>query len=528
MYGFRITIGEETKWPLILDDQSFIRHWDQDTIHVTQWSLHKFEKDKFWIDTPNFFLAVEGILFNRDEITQNLPQMDVSAWRGSFACILVNKATQEIEIYNDQIGSHMLFWYKNANSIYISSDIFDLAHVSGLNQPNPTYMETILKRGYANDDSTMIIGIQRICAGQVLRINQGKAQKETYYQFDNKPLHAFNDATLAETNRLFRQAVQRVVRKNEEYNLRQFYPLSGGLDSRMVQIIARQLTNEPITNFTYSQTGHYDHLFPHQIAKFLGNEWTFLPLDGGDYLTEIDAITRSTQALVNYNGPAEIYYCSTQFDWKDVGVVATGINGDNIFSVETDHEHEIERLYSLSFAGNGLGSPLVLQQHTETYSPFCDVDVLEYVLHIPLSERWNYHFYDKWILRYYPEVTQWDHKGENIGNRKIVVPICGRNIPLLDLPKRIVFNLIKRLHIHDFYLEKEGESMNPYDTWIQNNQALRESITNYYDENKDLLLPYPDIAKQAKQMMYKRAFYSQCAVLTILSAIRQFKESSRS
>ena len=121
-----------------------------------------------------------------------------------------------------------------------------------------------------------------------------------------------------------------------------------------------------------------------------------------------------------------------------------------------------------------------------------------------------------------------DHKGENIGNRKIVVPICGRNIPLLDLPKRIVFNLIKRLHIHDFYLEKEGESMNPYDTWIQNNQALRESITNYYDENKDLLLPYPDIAKQAKQMMYKRAFYSQCAVLTILSAIRQFKESSRS
>lgn len=528
MYGFRINIGKETNWPLIPDTQSFIRQWDNEAIHITQWSLLKFEKDKLWIDTPDFFLAVEGVLFNRDEIIHNLPQMDVSDWRGSFACVRVNKSTQEMEVYNDQIGSHMLFWCQDAHTIYISSDIFDLAQVSGINQPNPTYMEAILQRGYAKDDSTMIIGIQRICAGEVLQINMGKTKKETYYHFDNKPLHALNDTTLDETNRLFRQAIQRIVRKNEEYRLRQFYPLSGGLDSRMVQIIARQLTNEPITNFTYSQTGHYDHLLPQQIAKFLGNEWTFLPLDGGDYLTKIDSITRSTQALINYNGPAEIYYCSTQFNWKNVGVIATGVNGDNIFSVETDSDHEIERLYSLSFAGNGLGSPLVLQQYTETYSPFCDVDVLEYVLHIPLSERWNYHFYDKWILRYYPEAAQWDHKGENIGNRRIVVPICGRNIPLCDLPKRIVFTLFKRLHIHDFYLEKEGESMNPYDTWIQNNVTLREYITNYYNENKDLLLPFPDIAQQAKQIMYNSAFYSQCAVLTILSAIRQSNAISRS
>lgn len=520
MYGFRISIGKDVLWQIPKHEHTFVRQWSHNDIHITQWSLKKFEKDKLWIDLPDSFMAVEGVLFNRSDIETNL-DLPISKWRGSFACIRVNKAKNDIEIFNDQIGSHMLFWCQTKDNILVSSDIFELAQLSGFNTPNTSYMESILQRGYAVDDSTMIVGIRRVCAGQSLQISNGKTNIISYYRFNNQPLHPLNDETLAEANRLFRQAVQRVVSKNEEYGLRQFYPLSGGLDSRMVQIVARQLTKQPITNFTYSQTGHYDHLLPQQIAKFLGNEWTFLPLDGGNYLAEIDSITRATQALINYNGPSEIYYCSTQFDWSDVGVVATGVNGDNIFSVETDDKHEIERLYSLSFAGNGLGSPLVLQQYTETYSPFCDVDVLEYVLHIPLRERWNYKFYDQWILRYYPEATQWDHKGELIGHRRIVLPINGRNIPLRDLPKRLLFSLLKRLHIHDFYRLQEGASMTPYDSWIQNNPSLHETIEQYYNRNKDLLLPYPNIAHRAEQIMHESAFYAKCAVLTIISAIRQ-------
>ncbi|MBR1878944.1 MAG: hypothetical protein IJ814_08100 [Paludibacteraceae bacterium] len=292
-------------------------------------------------------------------------------------------------------------------------------------------------------------------------------------------------------------------------------------------MVARRLTTQPATNFTYSQTNHYDHLLPEKIANYLGNEWRFLPLDGGNYLKQIDAITQATQGLVNYNGPSEIYYCSTQFDWTEAGMVVTGVNGDNIFSVETDSRHEIERLYSLSFAGNGLGSPLVLQQHTETYSPFCDVDVLNYILHIPLCKRWNYHFYDQWILHYYPEAAQWDHKGEQIGNRRIVLPVMGRNIPLRKLPQRIAFATLKRLHICNGYKMEEGVSMNPYDSWAQSNPELRHALDEYYQVNKHLLTLYPDIQKKAETIMHEGRVYDQCAVLTILSVIRQIQFQTR-
>ena len=521
MHGFRISIGKPFTWPLQADEQHFLRRIDEGDFHLTQWSLRKFEEDKLWLDTPDCFLATEGVLFNRETVKADLSCNSISQWRGSFAGVRYDKKTHECMVFNDQIGSHMLFWCQTAEAVWVSSDIFELSQACGLKMPNVAYMQAILDNGYAHDDSTMIAGIRRICAGECLHIQSCQVCKTQYYRFDNRPLHPLNEETLAETNRLFRQAVERIVRKNEEYGLRQFYPLSGGLDSRMVQIIAHQLTKEPITNFTYSQSGHYDHLLPEKIASYLGNQWTFLPLDGGNYLTQIDAITHATQALINYNGPAESYYCSTQFDWRDVGVIATGVNGDNIFSVETDTKHEISRLYSLSFAGNGLGSPLVLQQYTETYSPFCDVDVLDYVLHIPLRERWNYRMYDQWIIRYYPEAAQWDHKGEQIGHRRIILPVMGRNIPLRDLAKRVLLSTLKRLHLYDGYRNREGSSMNPYDTWMKTNPALRDALMLYYTDHKELLHLYPGIARRAEQIMQESAFYQQCAVLTILSAIRQ-------
>ena len=521
MYGFRISTGKPVEWHLPKRENTFLRHWKEGKICLSQWSLRKFEKDKLWFESGNSFIAVEGILFNRDSIVSKLPQVNVADWRGSFAVVVVNKQTSELQVYNDQIGSHMIFWCQTDKGVYLSSDLFELAQLTRIKTISTSFMSRILDAGYGNDDSTMVEGIHRVGAGQVLTVRNGIAEVKRYYSFSNTPTHFNEEEALARTNELFRQAVKRIIDKNEEYGLRHFYPLSGGLDSRMVQTVARQLTTQPITNFTYSQTNHYDHLLPEKIASFLGNEWRFLPLDGGCYLTQIDAITKATHGLVNYNGPSEIYYCCTRFDWSEVGVVATGVNGDNIFSVETDSAHEIERLYSLSFASNGLGSPLVLQQYTETYSPFCDVDVLDYVLRIPLRKRWNYRFYDQWILRYYPEAAQWDHKGEQIGHRRIVLPIMGRNIPLRDLPQRITFAILKRLHVYNGYQMEESNSMNPYDSWAKSNPDLREAIDSYYEENKHLLAPYPSIQNKARIIMQEGRVYDQCGVLTILSAIRQ-------
>ena len=91
MFGFRICIGNAVRWPIEADEHSFIREWHEGDVHITQWSLRKFQNDKLWQDTPEYFLATEGVLFNRDTILQALPSLHICDWRGSFACVQYDK-----------------------------------------------------------------------------------------------------------------------------------------------------------------------------------------------------------------------------------------------------------------------------------------------------------------------------------------------------------------------------------------------------------------------------------------------------
>lgn len=527
MHGFFGSYGKSYDWHFEDSKQESLikRCYDTDNFHVTQTTLPKFLIDKYFIEEQDCFLAVEGVLLEADKASDAIrrykqgEQCFWNAWRGSFAGIFYDKKTEELLLFNDHIGSKLLFYSRTSEGIVFASDIKMLTLQIEAKNYNPDFAKAIVEQAYVIDDSTFIEDIHRLTAGQYLLISKKRIEIKTYHRFDNTPYVYNEKQMLSQTDKLFRQAVERVVRKNEQEGLHHFFPLSGGLDSRMAQWVAHQIAKQPIKNFTYSQTGHYDHILPQQISSVLGNKWQFMPLDGGSYLTKVDEIASSTQWLINYNGPSEIYAFASQQDWTDKGVVLTGVNGDNILAVITDTRREINLLYGLSFAGNGLGSPQVLQLYTESYSPFCDVDFLEYVLHIPNTKRRNYAFYDKWILAFYPEAAQWHHKHEQIGHRHTMVTIAGRNIRLKDVPKRIIMSALKRMHIYDAYSIDE-DSMNPYDRWAQNNPELIMALYRYFDQHKQELKQLPE-AEQLTQLFNTGHVYDKCAVLTVLSALHQ-------
>lgn len=531
MHGFFGSYKAKVTWDLSsFDDKSFVKrtHTNGD-FQLTQVTLPKFLNDKYFADVDECFIATEGVLFEADKPEKAIARYRNgettfwNSWRGSFAGVLFDCKTDTLLLFNDHIGSKMLFYAQTKDSFVFASDLLLLAKTIGATDYDKQFIDVILDKGYASDSRTIMTSIRRLTAGQCLRICGSTLHITNYHRFDNTPGTYDEAKMLSETDRLFRQAVERVVRKNEQEDLQQFYPLSGGLDSRMTQWVAHQITTKPIVNYTYSQSGHYDHLLPKEISKAIGNEWKFMPLDGGSYLTQIDDIAHATEWLVNYNGPAEIYAFSSQQDWENKGIVLTGVNGDNILAVITDSSHEMDLLYSLSFAGNGLGSPLVLQHYTESYSPFCDVDFLNYVLHIPTIKRRNYYFYDKWILAYYPEAAQWHHKHELIGHRQRMVTIAGRNMPLHDVPKRLLLTTLKRLHIYNGYRIDE-DSMNPYDRWAKENPRILEQMEAYYAEHKNQLKDKA-LSSICENKMRMGTIMEKCKVLTILSAFKAFADN---
>ena len=534
MHGFFGTYRKSVAWDLsCFADKSLVsRTYSDSALSLTQLTLPKFLVDKYFDEQDDCFLSTEGVLFEADNVSESIARYRKGVtcfwdtWRGSFAGVFYDKKADVLFLFNDHIGSKMLFYAHVDGGLVFGSDLRCLANAIGAKQFNEHFVQSMLEKGCVEDGSTFIADIHRLTAGQYLRVSGENIEVCTYHRFDNTPWEYDEAAMIKETDRLFRQAVERVVRKNEHEGLQQFYPLSGGLDSRMTQWIARQIATKPIVNFTYSQSGHYDHLLPQEISKVLGNSWQFFPLDGGAYITSVVSVCAQTEWLVNYMAPIEIATFAREQDWSQAGVVLTGVNGDNILATETDNPREMARIYIQGFNGNSLGSPLVLQHYTESYSPFCDVDVLDYVLHIPTVKRRNYYFYDRWILACYPEAAHWHHKHALIGHRPRMVTIAGRNIPLRDVPKRIGMYICKHLHIYDPYTEQRGVSMTPYDDWIKENPQILLSLEDYYHAHKSLITNSKWLSL-CEEKMRMGSIMEKGKVLTVLCALRSFSHSDK-
>ena len=570
MHGFLLTYATPDKRPSIEqtanDNNLLTRYHEAGKLSVRQTTLRKFLADKVWHDDAQCFAAIEGVILNKHELLrdgESLAQWMTRAYkqkgetffcalRGSFCGVFYDKNNDTLLIFNDHVGSKMLFWRHSTDGLCAGSSLNDVASLCRCGSLDELGMYDLLTYGFSPTHHTIYNGIHRLAAGKYLRVSGNECQELVYHRFSNTHRNASEQDHINELDRLFRQAVKRILDKNSEESLRNFFPLSGGLDSRMVNVVARQLTNAPICNFTYSQTGYYEAEYPQQISAWLGNGWHFRALDGGDYLKRLDDTVAMTDKQINYAGAAQMLDTMLDTDFSPVGVVATGIGGDDIMNSPIDKprsnyrfyecalgsgrylrhlslvpqgfnawyaNRNIYYLYTRTFECHALGSPLMLQNATESCSPFMDVDFLEYVLSIPEQMRQQYRLYDKWVLTKYPETARWPHNWHTIGHRPLECHIFHRHIPVRDLPKRVFWYICRHLHIHNFYTIKRGQSMNPIDTWLAENKSLREFFDAYYAQHISLLNGHKDIKKAAAEIYGSGEWQNQALVLTLLSAV---------
>ncbi len=570
---------------LLVDDtlfpNSFIKRSTESTsCHIEQITSSKFLNDKCLIDTGQHIFVIEGVILNSSELfvqyhctslSELIPTLYATigetffhVLRGSFCGAFYDKQKDLLAVFNDQVGDRLLFYNtqpQNTEGYLFYSDLYLLAKHLSQQQPlsyNTSFLMQMLTYGYSPICSTIYEGIQRIAPGQYIRIEKGNITPVTYHRFTNCPNTLGEAENIAELDRLFRQAVKRALDKNEEYGYTNYLPLSAGLDSRLTCCVAHTLTNRPLHHITYSQTNYYDELIPKEIARYWHNTMHFTSLDGGNYLQQLDRVVRMTQGLVQYSGAAQALLSMDNLTGTDVGVVLTGMLGDIIINSGYTRQNpaqkykigegacvpkhidklknilpedfltrysnrELYYIYVRGFQCANLGSPIIQQFYGESYSPFYDVDFLTFAYSIPLAMRWNYGIYDKWIQQCYPDMGQWLHNGKyKIGKRPHLISICGRVMELSDIPKRILWKLLKELHIHNFYQEKKGASMNPEDDWMENNPALRQFITGYINQNMHLFNTLPPFIRNIAQEMIHGTAMEKILLLTALSTLRQY------
>lgn len=540
-----------------------------ENFEIKRCTINKFLKDKVFYEDETYFILTEGVILNSKDLLSKYNKNSFeetiitmyekngneffNEFRGSFSGIFFNKEKDEKIIYTDHIGSKQVFYVEERDNFIFGTTIDNLVKLMRKNNIEYTFNEDaaycMLTYGFNIEEKTFFNEIKKVKAGTYLYIKENKMEIIRYHLLDNTPNYNLSEKEIIEKiDILFRQAIKRAFEKDKEYDYKHLVALSGGLDSRMTTWVAHDMGyNKEIVNYTFSQNNHLDETVPKKISSDLKHEWIFKSLDNGLFLENIDETTKISSGGAFYLGLAHGNSMFKLLNKERFGLVHSGQLGDVIvgtYSSKNDYtdnfdilsganskilknkieksmfkekykNEEIFKMYQRGFGGINQGL-LISQYETETYSPFYDLEFLEFCFSIPLNLRLNHNIYYKWILNKYPKAATYKYEKLNGKITDIKVKILGKEVLLKQLPKKL-FN--------KFNKSKSGinskKHMNPIGYWYKTNSNIKLYLDNYYEENIGLLRNIK-LEETCKELYTKNTPIEKLQVLSLLSVLKLY------
>lgn len=527
MYGFLITTGNPPK-DVSLDNP---QHLEANGVYFYYSPMPKFENDKLFYTDGQKTVLLDGVVFNKKELMEDRgckswretvdqliredPKTFQKELRGSFCGALLEGSV--LELFTNQSGEKTIY-YTQEESLFSAASHNNIltAYLKEQNIPVMPDLQAhreLLATGSILHGGSPFQGVRRLTAGKYLLAEDGRCEELRYHMFHNVPEHDLTlEECVEELDKRFRKAVDRIFSKNEEYGYQGECDLSGGLDSRMATWVAHDLGYRNILNVCYCQSGNIDHTISRKIAHDLGNEYFFLPMDGGELLTDVDESVDKIGGQVSYILSTGANRAIKQINMDKIGLTCMGLWGEAIkadktegsdhtppnhtsryssvvnFHLPEDYKKEYNTYEQMNFYEYGapfiLSSMIIRQQVCEAFSPNVDVDYLEFIYKTPLRYRKNYLLLKTWVVTKYPEAAKYVWQTERM-------PVDKSYHHQFYFPKlaedayRFVlrcFNKVGRI----FNLPMQftlPEEMNPFDQWYCTNRTLRQFLQNYYQEN---------------------------------------------
>lgn len=530
--------------------------------------VSRFEHDQLMADTETFAVVLDGLILNKKELyeqhqckdlpslvqqmRQAKPEDFFNEFRGPFTGLFHDKRKQETVVFTNQTGDSAVFYHLSETlQVFSSNFMLLLDYLKSQNIPltfDEKAAHWMLTFGYLIDDSTFVHEIKRLRAGKALYFRDGVWQEQRYHQFSSNLLSCSETEAIDRIEQLFQQAVRRCFDKDLEYGFHEHLAdMSAGMDSRMVNCVAKRLGYSPITNISYSQTGSEEERLSKAMAAHLGNTMVFEALDSHEFVYDIDTLVQGNFGSYLYTGITGGARLLSKLDFGRFGAEHTGQLGDITIGtfVKTDDtavdpeavrlshrlplrydpnpEHfENQDLYSLYTRGfmGAMSSWFIRKQFTYALSPFTDVDVMEFCYALPVAIRRGHRLYWDWVKRYDPDA--------------LTVPTSRKPTPVTclqkatDLSNRALHKGLKAGRKLLFSCGmvpskvRKDSSMNPYEYWYDTDPEMRAFFENYYREYRPLLAGHQEIGFEADTLYYNGSVLEKLMALTVLAAYKNF------
>lgn len=588
MPGFILNIGKrKLTFPKEVRRKLVVNRIENENFQLERRVVDKFMNDRVFAEAAGYIVVIEGIILNNYDLMakyrsdswlncvvtmyEREGEAFFNAFRGSFSGALYDKKEDKWVVYTCHTGEKQIFYRQIEDDFLLASEMRFMVETMKENDMNPEIDETgcyfSLTHGFCIEDRTLVKDVHKLIAGHYLRIQGGKLEAIQYHRFSNKPTEMTEEEAVEGIDRLFRQAVKRAFDKDREYGYRHLACLSGGLDSRMTVWVAHEMGYTDQTNIDFSQSYYLDFKISQQIAIDLHHDYFFSPLDHGDFIPRYQFLPQLTYGSGFLLGHG--YSLEQLINYEPFGIFHTGQIGDSVIGtffkkneynkkiklgqgaysrellgrlsgyqfVENYENEEIFCLYTRAFTGANQGL-LTFQENTEHYSPFTDVDFLEFCYSIPLNLRYGHKVYFDWVLDKYPQAGDyvWEKTKQKIHRFENRVPktmrVLGYEVPHYSEPgfKKYLkgfalrrLGVIKKDKNPKMIVQKSPYSMNPVDYWYDTNPCIKEFMETFWSGNNERI-PNQQLHDDMEHLYKDCDVLDKLQCLSVLAAIKLISE----
>lgn len=526
---------------------------------------NRFANDKTVFTNDGMIAVIDGVLLNKSELlekygAENLNELieekegQINFFKefiGPFSGFVYDIKKKQLTVFGNQTGDTCAFWYVSDDSFAASSDFNELMAVCKKSGVELTFNETaanhLLSLGFIVEGNTFAEQIKRTQPGEMEIIQCGNANARRYHLFDNTdPDETLSlDDAIEKVDIAFKKAVKRCFDKDLEYGYKHIADISGGLDSRMVNRVAKELGYRDITNISYAQNESKEFRCASKVSRFMGNSFIFKQLDDALFIYDIEKVVRLNYGLSVYYGITGGLRMLEAINFERFGLEHTGMIGDAVVGSFSKNEndtqidvtricytdfikpqlkniddyknHEQFSMYYRAFQGAVI-THYIRRNFTETVSPFMDVEFLQTCFDIPLEIRCKDRLYWAWLDKKYPDISHipstHDRPNQNKLSKENIYNKLDRKC------RRRIIRFFKKIGL--WRVVSPSSSMNPFEQWYAENSEIREFIERYYHENVKFMEAFPSIFKTLETVFAGEKVMDKLTAVSLLGVYKVY------
>ncbi|MFK7810703.1 MAG: asparagine synthase-related protein [Saprospiraceae bacterium] len=522
----------------------------------------KFQNDKLFSENKKYIFGIDGPILNLSEFKN---EYQINSWdnlflelfekyksdlpkylKGDFSGFVFEKETEQLLFFNNDVGTRRIYYAQSEDNLIIVPALIQLSDFFTLNKKenklNRFAAYSLLTYGTMSGNQTLIENATRLGAGEALILKNKKLNINRYIDYNNIVYKERPEAAVLEgINDRFLHALRLEMEKDVDYGYESIGTLSGGLDSRMSIMLADKLGYK-IKSFCFSQSGYYDEHTARAIAKSIGQEFVFLPLDKAGHLFDYEENLESYDALTFWTNSAHFAWGLKQLDLEKTGIIHTGIIGGGVFGSLLTAPRELapnltsrlisKKLYPKietqikTFAKNyvneeiyALYNRMLNMTISGTYicapygyhaTPFMDSELMKLIYSIPPEKKYYHHIFIKWINKYHPEVTRfpWERTRMN---------------PTAHWKTKFSRYTLKLEHLYRRYTGNAHMlTMTPYDLWEKQYPGITEFFQQEYDQRIDLLEEDKELHADVRLLFESGNLVEKSMAMTLLGGVERY------